>query len=174
MSRYLKEKTDSKCIVYVADPLGSGLFDAINQHLKGETVGVAGDVNGKPITWFPRSAGGSVTEGIGVDRKTNNFGTSLEAGFIDGTLQVTDQEAIDVGYHLLQNDGIFVGPSAALNVAAAVKLAAKLKPGSTVVTVLCDGGDRYMSKMYDAAWLKEKKLTPSKEPLDVAKLGQFK
>ena len=52
---------------------------------------------------------------------------------------------------------------------AAVKLAAKLEPGSTVVTILCDGGDRYMSKMYDEAWLKEKKLTPA--PLDLGKLA---
>ena len=55
---------------------------------------------------------------------------------------------------------------------AAVKLAGKLEPGSTVVTILCDGGDRYMSKMYDEQWLKEKKLTPSPGPLDISKLAE--
>ena len=64
-------------------------------------------------------------------------------------------------YYVLRNDGVFIGPSAALNVVGAVKLAMTLPEGSTVATVLCDGGDRYQSKMYSPAWLEEKGLAPT-------------
>jgi cysteine synthase A len=174
MSKFLKEKNPG-CKVYLVDPHGSGLHEAVNQAVAlssgidgSPTYGVAGEVNGKPITWFPRSAGGSITEGIGIDRKTNNLGTSLDAGHIDGAMQATDAEAVDMAYHLLKNEGIFVGPSAAMNVVGAVKLAKKMGPGNTIVTVLCDGGDRYMSKLFNEEWLKEKQLTPA--PLDIAAL----
>lgn len=78
----------------------------------------------------------------------------------------SDREAVEMAYHLLHEEGIFVGPSAALNVVGAVKLARLMGPGHTIVTVLCDGGDRYRSKLYDAKWLQEKHLTPSRIPID--------
>ena len=98
-----------------------------------------------------------MTEGIGIGRVTANFGCAK----LDGAFAGTDREAIEMAYHLKKHDGVFVGPSAALNAVGAVKLARKLGPGHTVVTVLCDGGDRYRSKMYTASWLAEKGLTPS-------------
>ena len=65
-----------------------------------------------------------------------------------------------MAYHLLRNDGIFVGPSASLNVCGAVKLARIMKPGSNIVTILCDTGANYNSKIFDTSWLKEKGLEP--------------
>eukprot|EP00854_Cymbomonas_tetramitiformis_P029553 gene29553-36822_t len=89
-------------------------------------------------------------------RKTANF----EHALIDGAMLGTDEEAIEMGYYLLRNEGFFVGPSAALNVCGAVKLARKLGPGHTIVTILCDTGERYRTKMYNPEWLKEKDLVP--------------
>ena len=111
---------------------------------------------------YPRSPGTSITEGIGTDRKTANFGLSLD--HLDGVIAATDKEAVDMAHHLLKHDGVFVGPSAAMNVVGAVRLAERLGPGSTVVTILCDGGDRYLSKQFDPEWLKQKGLSPSPLP----------
>lgn len=69
-----------------------------------------------------------------------------------------------MAYHLLHHEGLFVGPSAALNVTGAVKAARRLPPGSTVVTLLCDTGDRYRSKLYNPAWLREKGLVVPHPP----------
>ena len=66
-----------------------------------------------------------------------------------------------MAFYCLRNEGVFIGPSAALNVVGAVKLARQLGPGATVCTVLCDGGDRYASKMYAPGWLAERGLGPS-------------
>jgi cysteine synthase A len=65
-----------------------------------------------------------------------------------------------MAYYLLRNEGIFVGPSAALNVVGAVKAAKKLGKGNVVVTILCDSGDRYISKLYNKEWLEKEKLVP--------------
>ena len=149
-SRYFKEKNE-RIAVYVVDPLGSGLFDYVNK--KDNTY----DEDSLPNTTFvKRSEGSTISEGIGIDRLTENF----KAAKVDGAFQVTDQEAVEMAYHLLRNDGIFVGPSAALNVCGAVKLARKLTPGSNIVTILCDVGSNYNSKIFDPAWLKDKNVEP--------------
>ena len=96
-----------------------------------------------------------MTEGIGIGRVTANF----EQGALprlDGQFKASDEEAIEMAYWLKENEGVYVGPSAALNVVGAVKLAKKMGPGHTIVTVLCDGGGRYKSKLYTQSWLKEK------------------
>jgi cysteine synthase A len=112
------------------------------------------------VKYIERSAGDSITEGIGIDRVTTNFSSGLSAGCIDGCLSGTDREAVEMAFYCLRNEGVFIGPSAALNVVGAVKLARILGPGATVCTVLCDGGERYASKMYDPSWLAQKSLTP--------------
>ncbi|HRP70720.1 MAG TPA: hypothetical protein PLY93_14435, partial [Turneriella sp.] len=71
-----------------------------------------------------------------------------------------DQEVIDLCHHLTKHEGLFVGSSAALNVAGALRLAKNAKVGSTLVTILCDGGGRYQSRLYNDAWLKEKNFIP--------------
>ena len=131
---FLKEKNPAiHCVV--ADPMGSGLYSYIK----------TGEV--KP-------EGNSITEGIGNGRVTAN----MEGAPADDAIQVGDREAIRVVYQLLEKDGLFMGGSVGINVGAAVALAQKLGAGHTIVTILCDGGSRYQSKLFNQEWLKEKGL----------------
>ena len=131
---YLKEKNPAiQCVV--ADPMGSALYSYVKT---GETI----------------SSGNSITEGIGNSRVTANM-TDVPA---DDAIQIHDKEAIRVIYQLLEKDGLFMGGSVGINVAAAVALAKKMGPGNTIVTVLCDGGSRYQSKLFNREWLTEKGL----------------
>jgi cysteine synthase A len=100
--------------------------------------------------------GSSEIEGIGIGRITDNF----KHAELDGACRGTDQEAVNMAYYLMKKEGLFVGPSAALNLVGAVKVARKLGPGHTVVTIICDGGDRYISKLYNEAWLNKVSLVP--------------
>lgn len=100
------------------------------------------------------SPGSTIAEGIGIGRLTANFAAAKD--HVTAAFQGTDAELLHMAYYLLHREGVFVGPSAALNVVGAVKAARALGPGHTIVTVLCDGGDRYRSKVYNAAWLKER------------------
>jgi cysteine synthase A len=108
------------------------------------------------------AAGSSILEGIGIRRVTANFGSAKLRGAFAGT----DREAVEMCHWLLARDGLFLGGSAGLNCAGAVKLARLLGPGATIVTILCDGGGRYASRLYDAAWLAEKGLAPTTTSLD--------
>jgi cysteine synthase len=131
---YLKEQ-NSKIKTVLADPMGSGLYSYVK----------TGEI---------RMEGSSVTEGIGNSRVTANL-----AGVpIDDAIQVDDRECIRVIYQLLRKDGLFMGGSVGINVGAAVMLAKQLGPGHTIVTVLCDSGTRYQSKLYNPEWLVEKGL----------------
>jgi len=136
LSRFLRS-VNPRLAVWLIDPPGSSLAHYV------ETGEMA------------PAAGSTVTEGIGIGRLTANFASSAR---IDGAFRGSNEEATAMCYYLLRREGIFVGPSAALNVAGAVKLARKLGPGHTIVTVLCDGGGRYMNKMYSPEWLKEQGL----------------
>ena len=82
----------------------------------------------------------------------------MEGARIDDAIQIDDPTAIKVVYQLLQKDGLFMGGSVGINVAAAVALAKQMGPGHTIVTVLCDGGSRYQSRLYNPQWLTEKGL----------------
>ncbi len=122
----------------LADPEGSGLFSY-------KKTGVI------------QSSGSSVTEGIGIMRITANFA----AAKIDDAIRILDTEMIDMLFHLARYEGLFVGTSAALNVMAAYKLAMTEKgSGKTFVTILCDHGSRYQSKLLSETWRKEKGLEP--------------
>ena len=130
----LKEKNPNiKCIV--ADPMGSGLYSYVK----------TGEI--KP-------EGNSITEGIGNSRITAN----MQDVSIDDAIQIDDQECIRVVYQLLRQDGLFMGGSVGINVGAAYALAKEMGPGHTIVTVLCDGGSRYQSRLYNPKWLAEKGL----------------
>jgi cysteine synthase A len=122
----------------LADPMGSGLYAWLK----------TGEV--KP-------EGSSITEGIGQGSAVPG---NLEAGrgVIDDALQVPDPEALEQIYDLLQHEGLSVGGSAGINVAAAVRVARDLGPGHTVVTILCDGGARYQSKIFNPDFLRERGL----------------
>jgi cysteine synthase A len=136
VARYLKERRQSVRIV-LADPAGSSLYNYV--------------AYGEPAA----SEGNSISEGIGSSRVTRN----LEGTPIDEAMVVPDREAVPMVYRLLREEGLFVGSSSGVNVAAAVRVARQLGPGHRIVTVLCDGGGRYYSRLFNAAWLAEKGLT---------------
>lgn len=131
---FFKEKNPNiQCVV--ADPMGSGLYSYIK----------TGEV---------KIEGNSITEGIGNSRITAN----MENVPIDDAIQIDDHEAVRVVYQLLRKDGLFLGGSVWINVGAAIALAKKLGPGHTIVTILCDGGARYQSRLYNPEWLASKGL----------------
>lgn len=135
VSRVLKKK-NPKLEVVMVDPFGSGLFC----HFK----------EGKLET-----TGGSITEGIGIMRLTHNFKTAV----IDDAMRVSDQEMIEMLYHLAREDAVVVGTSAALNVRAAYEIAKKRpNQGLRIVTFLCDHGSRYASKVFNPEFLESKSL----------------
>ena len=137
VSLFLKEKNPNvKCIL--ADPMGSALYSYAKT---GET----------------KSEGSSITEGIGNSRVTAN----MEDVPIDDAIRIDDPEALRVIYQLLHKDGLFMGGSVGINVAAAVVIAKQMGPGHTIVTILCDGGARYQSRLFNPEWLASKGLTPA-------------
>jgi cysteine synthase len=136
VAMYLKTQNPAiQCVV--ADPMGSGLYSYIK----------TGEVH---------LDGSSITEGIGNSRITAN----MEGSPIDDAIQVDDQTCLQAIYQLMRADGLFMGGSVGINVAAAVALAKQMGPGHTIVTVLCDGGSRYQSRLYSTDWLATKGLTP--------------
>ena len=88
---------------------------------------------------------GSITEGIGIGRVTDNFKDAP----VDSAVHVEDAETVTMVYRLLREEGLFLGTTSGINVAAAVRVARDLGPGHTVVTILCDGGAKYVSRLYD-------------------------
>ncbi len=136
VAMFLKQQNpDVQCVL--ADPMGSGLY---NYFKTGEI----------------KLEGSSITEGIGTSRITAN----LDGAPVDDAVQVKDPEAVRVVYQLLKTEGLFMGGSVGINVAAAIALAKQLGPGHTIVTVLCDGGARYQSRLYNREWLATKGLSP--------------
>ena len=134
ISRSLK-KYKSDIYIGLSDPLGSALY---NYYENGEL----------------KSEGNSISEGIGQGRITEN----LSLAKIDQAFQVSDEEALPVIFDLYSQEGLLLGGSSAINVAGAIKMAKKLGPGKTIVTILCDSGARYFSKLWNPDFLKEKKL----------------
>ena len=139
-SQYFKKVNPSMKIIAI-DCMSSGIYDFVRT---GEIEKIE-NINGYETKMIKKSGGSTFAEGIGIDRVTKNF----EKSQVDGSLQVTDEEAVEMVYYLKENDGILVGPSAAINVVGAVKLAKNLGPGHTVATIICDGGDRYKTKLFN-------------------------
>ena len=135
VARYLKERKPGVRIV-LADPMGSALYHYVK-------------------TGELKVEGSSITEGIGSSRVTAN----LEGAPIDDAVQIPDQECVAMVYHLLRHEGLFVGGSSGINVAAAVRVARDLGPGHTVVTLLCDRGSLYLGRLFNPAFLTSKGLT---------------
>jgi cysteine synthase len=136
VSMYLKDKNlNVKTIL--ADPMGSGLY----------SYAKTGEI---------KIEGNSITEGIGNSRVTAN----MEGAPIDDAIQIDDKEAVSAIYQLLRKDGLFMGGSVGINVGAAVALAKQMGPGHTIVTILCDGGARYQSRLFNREWLAAKGLLP--------------
>jgi cysteine synthase A len=135
-ARYLKER-DPKVRIVLADPHGSALYSWVT-------------------TGELRAEGNSITEGIGTTRITAN----LEDTPVDDAVRVSDQEAVAMVYRLLREEGLYVGGSTGINVAAAVEVAHKLGPGHTIVTLLCDRGSLYFKRLFNPEWLADKGLHP--------------
>ena len=100
------------------------------------------------------STGSSITEGIGTGRITKNFDKAL----VDEAFQTDDTEALNLVYDLIEKQKIVLGGSSGINIAGAIKLAKQLGPGKTIVTILCDHGKRYASKIFNKEFLKSKNL----------------
>ena len=130
----LKEKNKNIKIA-LSDPMGSALYSYIkNNKLK--------------------STGSSITEGIGNGRITKNFDKAL----VDEAFQIDDKEALNLVYDLIEKQRIVLGGSSGINIAGAIKLAKQMGPGKTIVTILCDHGKRYASKIFNKEFLKSKNL----------------
>ena len=136
VSKYLKEKNSDVQIV-LSDCMGSALHNIVTT---GEAV---------------MSEGPSITEGIGNSRVTDNFAEAQ----VDWAVQIPDQDMVDLVYKLREEEDLFLGSSSGINVCGAIEVAKKLGPGHTVVTMLCDTGDKYMSSLYNADFLREKNLS---------------
>jgi cysteine synthase A len=126
---------DPKVKIVLADPEGSGLYGWVK----------SGDLS---------VAGSSITEGIGQSRVPGN----LEGAPIDDAVRIPDAEALEQVFSLLIEEGLSIGGSAGINVAAAIRVAKDLGPGHMVVTILCDGGARYQSKLFNPEFLRSKNL----------------
>jgi cysteine synthase A len=135
-ARFLKERNPQVRMV-LADPHGSALHSWVT-------------------TGKLAAEGSSITEGIGTTRITAN----LEGTPIDDAVRVGDPEAVRMVYRLLREEGLYVGGSSGINVAAAVETARKLGPGHTIVTLLCDRGSLYFKRLFNPEWLREKGLSP--------------
>ena len=127
------KKKDIK--IALSDPMGSALYS----YFKNDKL---------------ESTGSSITEGIGNGRVTKNFDKAL----IDDAFQTDDVEALNLVYDLIEKQKIILGGSSGINIAGAIKLARKMGPGKTIVTILCDHGKRYASKIFNKKFLKSKNL----------------
>ena len=141
-----------------------GTLAGVGEYLKSRNPGIviaAADPMGAVIySWIKtgelKSEGSSITEGIGQGRITGN----LQGAKIDDAFQIRDEEMLPVLYDLAMTEGLLLGGSSGINVAGAIRLAKALGPGKTIVTVLCDSGSRYQSKLYNPAFLESKGLPP--------------
>jgi cysteine synthase A len=132
---FLKSRSRAvRCVL--ADPPGSSLYAYIR----------TGNLQA--------TGSGSITEGIGIGRITAN----LKDAPIDDAVHIEDADTVRYVYRLLQEEGLFLGSTSGINVAAAVRVARELGPGHTIVTVLCDGGAKYQSRLFNRAWLEQKGL----------------
>ncbi|KAI3686130.1 hypothetical protein L1987_79802 [Smallanthus sonchifolius] len=153
VSRFLKEKDlGIKC--FLVDPPGSGLFNKVTRGV----MYTKEEAEGKRL----KNPFDTVTEGIGINRLTENF----KMAELDGAFKGTDLEAVEMSRFLLKNDGLFIGSSSAMNCVGAVRLARLLGPGHTIVTILCDSGMRHLSKFCNPEYLSQHGLTPSAKALE--------
>ncbi|RAL66520.1 hypothetical protein DID88_006210 [Monilinia fructigena] len=138
-TRYLKTKSEGLVKCYLADPPGSILHSYFQ--------------SGGRVT---ERTGSSITEGIGQGRVTANLRPDVH--LLDGSMHISDEKSIEMVYRCLDEEGLYLGASSCLNVAAAKELAEELGKGHTIVTVLCDGAYRYADRLFSKKWLSEKKL----------------
>jgi cysteine synthase len=153
---------DGKLDAFICAVGSGGTLGGMSLYLKGQNpdiqIGLADPFGAALYSYYTtgelKSEGSSITEGIGQGRITAN----LDGIHVDRSYQVSDEEWLPVLYDMIQTEGLCLGTSSALNVVGAMKMARDLGPGKTIVTVLCDYGNRYASKIFNPAFLKEKGL----------------
>ena len=137
----------------------SGVGLSLKERNKDIKIGLADPAGASMFNYFDHdelkpTEGGSITEGIGQGRVTGNVnGTPVDLPFF-----IPDNEAVQIVFDLLKQEGLCLGGSSGINVAGAMRLAKELGPGHTIVTILCDYGTRYQSKLFNPAFLREKDL----------------
>lgn len=139
VTRYLKTISDGRVKCFLADPPGSVVHGYIQS---GGQLG--------------QRKGSSITEGIGQGRITSNLQPDID--LLDGSLHIPDEQSIEMVYRCLDEEGLYLGASSCLNVAAARNVALNLGKGHTVVTILCDGAYRYAERLFSRKWLTDKGL----------------
>lgn len=162
----IQEQTGGKVSAFVASIGTGGTLAGTSLFLKEKNPGIAtvcADPYGAAMwSWFTHGHtdhddGDSIAEGIGQSRVTRN----IEGLTIDSAYWITDQTALTIISHLLQEEGIFLGLSSGINIGGAVRRALEHGPGQTIVTILCDSGHKYLSKLHNPSWLAENGLNPS-------------
>jgi cysteine synthase A len=154
--------TDGKVDGFICAVGSGGTLGGVSMALKAKNkdvvIGIADPGGAALYNWYKngelKAEGTSITEGIGQGRVTAN----LEGVTVDQAFRIDDKDWLPVLYNLIQEEGLSVGGSAALNVKGAIELAKQLGPGKTIVTVLCDYGNRYVSKLFNPEFLRAKGL----------------
>ena len=136
----------------------AGVAEALRSRRPDVRIGLADPMGASLYNWYAngelRAEGGSISEGIGQGRITAN----LDGLQVDMPFQIPDVEMLDVVFDLATHEGLIMGGSTGVNVAGAIRMARALGPGHTIVTILCDQGSRYQSKIYNPAFLRERGL----------------
>jgi cysteine synthase A len=157
-------QTDGKVDAFICAVGSGGTLSGVAQALRDRNpqvaIGLADPFGAALYAYYTdgelRSEGGSISEGIGQGRITAN----LEGLAIDRAYRISDEEMLLALYDLVQHEGLVMGGSTGVNVAGAIRMARDLGPGHTIVTVLCDHGQRYQSKLYNPLFLKDRGLPP--------------
>ena len=157
------EQTDGKVDGFICAVGTGGTLAGVSTALKGKNpdirIGIADPAGASLCSYFKRgeltpSDGGSIVEGVGINHVTGN----VAAAIVDSAFTISDEEALPYIFDLLRYEGLCLGGSAGINIAGAVKLARELGPGHTIVTILCDYGNRYQSKLFNPVFLENKGL----------------
>ncbi len=135
VAEYLKSRS-TRVRTVLADPPGSALFEYVRNGV------------------LKATGSGSITEGIGIGRVTAN----MQDAPVDDAVHVEDPETVAMVYRLLREEGLFLSSTSGINVAAALRVAQQMGPGHTIVTILCDTGSKYLSRLFNREWLQEKGL----------------
>lgn len=156
------EQTDGKVDGFICAVGSGGTLGGISMALKARNpniqIGIADPFGSKLYSYYSdgilQTEGGSITEGIGQGRITDN----LKDVVVDRAYRISDKEALEIVFSLTQLEGLCLGGSSGINIAGAIHMARDMGPGHTIVTILCDYGQRYQSKVYNPVFLKEKGL----------------
>lgn len=148
VSQYLKSRSPGVRVLLI-DPPGSSLYNKVTRGV----MYTRQEAEGKRL----KNPFDTIAEGIGINRLTANFSQAA----VDGAFQGSDAEAVHMAQWLVHRDGLFVGSSSAMNCVGAVKAARALGPGHTIVTILCDGGQRHLSRFHNKDYLASVGLAPA-------------